>query len=365
MKKILVVGQTPPPFGGQAVMIDYFVKGVYEDLKVYHVRMHFSRELSDRGKYSFYKIIQLFKVIVEIWYIRIRYGAKAIYYPPSSSPRVAVLRDAVILGCTRWLFKDVIFHFHAAGISEELPKYNIVLRKMIYYILRKPRLGITSSQFNPDDATYLGACEKVVIPLGIPDDNPKGLYKKSIEGGLTLLFMGLLNETKGEGYVLEAVRILKERGFNIEFNIAGRFENDAYFDCFMQKVRHYGLENTVHYYGVVTGKKKQDLFLSSDIMCFPTYFSSESFGIVLLEAMMYRMPIIASRWRGVQSLVNENHNGYLVDIKNVEQIVEAVEKFYRDRSLLERMGKEGRKMYCEQYELSKYLKTLENVINNL
>ena len=365
MKKILVVGQTPPPFGGQAVMIEHLVKGVYKDMKVYHVRMHFSQDLSDRGKCSFYKIIQLFKVIVEIWYIRTYYGVKIIYYPLSSSPRIAVLRDAIILGCTRWVFKDVIFHFHAAGISEELPKYNVALRKIVYQILKKPRLGITSSQFNPDDATYLDAYEKVIIPLGIPDANPQELHKKKNERGLTLLFMGLLNETKGEGYVLEAVRILKERGLDIKFNIAGRFENEEYYENFVQKIQQYGLENAVHYCGVVTGKKKQELFLSSDIMCFPSYFSSESFGIVLLEAMMYQMPIIASRWRGVQSVVDEGRNGYLVDIKNVDQIVVAVEKLYNNRGLIERMGEEGRKIYCERYELSKYLMALENAINNL
>ena len=365
MKKIVVVGQTPPPFGGQAVMIEHLVKGVYKEMKVYHVRMHFSQDLSDRGKCSFYKIIQLFKVIFEIWRIRICYGVKIIYYPPSSSPRVAVLRDAIILGCTRWIFKDVIFHFHAAGISEELPKYNVVLRKIVYQILKKPRLSITSSQFNPDDATYLDAYEKIIIPLGIPDANPHELRKNKNKEGLTLLFMGLLNETKGEGYVLEAVRILKERGFDIEFNIAGRFENDEYCESFMRKIRQYELENVVHYCGVVTGKKKQDLFLSSDIMCFPSYFSSESFGIVLLEAMMYQMPIIASRWRGVQSVVDEGCNGYLVDVKNVEQIVVAVEKFYNNRSLIACMGKEGRRVYCERYELSKYLMALENAVNNL
>lgn len=72
--------------------------------------------------------------------------------------------------------------------------------------------------------------------------------------------MGLLNETKGEGYVLEAVRILKERGFDIEFNIAGRFENDEYCESFMRKIRQYELENVVHYCGVVTGKKSKIYF---------------------------------------------------------------------------------------------------------
>lgn len=366
MKKILVVGQTPPPYGGQAQMIEYLLEGTYENIRLYHVRMCFSKEMNELGRFSLYKVCHLFTIIFQILKVKFKHRIDILYYPPSSSPPIAVLRDCLILLFVRPFFKKIIFHFHAAGISEELPKYRKPLQWVIYRILRNPDLSITSSEFNPKDGEYLHSKEIEIIPLGIPDNNPKKQCdKKYTEGGLTLLFMGLLNETKGEGYVLEAVRILKTRGFDIKFNIAGRFENDEYFVCFMQKIKHYGLENIVHYCGVVTGKEKQNLFLASDIMCFPTYFSSESFGIVLLEAMMYQMPIIASRWRGVQSVVYEGRNGYLVDIKNVDQIVVAVEKLYNNRGLIERMGEEGRKIFCERYELSKYLVALENAINNL
>ena len=39
MKKILVVGQTPPPYGGQAVMIQYLVEHKFEKVKIFRVRM--------------------------------------------------------------------------------------------------------------------------------------------------------------------------------------------------------------------------------------------------------------------------------------------------------------------------------------
>ena len=50
MRKILVVGQTPPPYGGQANMIKYMLEGRYQDIKMYHVRMSFTKAFTVRIK---------------------------------------------------------------------------------------------------------------------------------------------------------------------------------------------------------------------------------------------------------------------------------------------------------------------------
>ena len=141
MKKILVVGQTPPPYGGQAMMIQYMLDGEYKNIEMYHVRMCFSREFNDRGKFSLYKMLHIFTIIWNVWKMHWKYGINTMYYPVSSTPKVALLRDAVILMCTRWLFKEIVYHFHAAGVSEELPMYPLPLRGLIYWILQKPELA--------------------------------------------------------------------------------------------------------------------------------------------------------------------------------------------------------------------------------
>jgi len=45
MAKILVVGQTPPPLGGQAIMIQQMLEQKYDNLQLLHVRMSFSKEM--------------------------------------------------------------------------------------------------------------------------------------------------------------------------------------------------------------------------------------------------------------------------------------------------------------------------------
>lgn len=355
MKKILVVGQTPPPYGGQALMIKYMLDAEYEDIKLYHVRMAFSKSFNDRGKFSFYKITHLFEIIFLIWKNKIKYNPDILYYPPSSAPKVALLRDVIILGFTRFLFKKTIFHFHASGLSEELPKYNRIVRAIAYHILSKPNVGITSSEYNPKDGEYLKAKRVDIMPLGIPDLNKDKVRVFGNGRPLNILFVGLLNCTKGEGFVLDALHLLSKKQKQAHFYLAGRFQSEEYKQVFFQKVEDYHLKDYVHYMGVVTGEDKKKLFLKCDIMCFPSFFSSESFGMVLLEAMMYQMPIIATRWRGIQSIVDEGKNGFLVDIKNASQIADKLEYFIDHRDQIIMMGNKGRQIFEQKYTVEKYI----------
>ncbi|WP_321518135.1 glycosyltransferase family 4 protein [uncultured Bacteroides sp.] len=360
VKKILVVGQTPPPYGGQALMIKYMLEANYKKLILYHVRMNFSREFNDRGKFSLYKVAHLFTVIYNIWLYRFKYNAKILYYPPSSVPKVAVLRDVIILFFTRFLFEKVIYHFHAAGISENMLTYNRFLRYIIYSVLDKPDLAITSSMYNPKDAEYLLAKKTLIIPLGIPDENKCQARLSYAETSyLTIFFMGLLNSEKGEGYILDAIYKLSKKNFDIRFNIAGKFESLEYKDKFFKKVDEYNLSEKVFYKGVVSGREKQNLFLSSDVFCYPSFFSSESFGLVLLEGMMYQMPLVTTKWRGIQSVVEEENNGFFVEIKNSDQIADVLEKLYVDRNILKEMGDYSRKLFEKKYTLDMYLSKIE------
>ena len=68
--------------------------------------------------------------------------------------------------------------------------------------------------------------------------------------------------------------------------------------------------------GTRTGTRQGRCFLDSDVFCYPTHFESETFGLVLLEAMQFELPIVATRWRGVPSSVEDGENGFLVPVRD-------------------------------------------------
>ncbi len=359
--KIIVVGQTPPPYGGQALMIEYMLNANFTDIEFYHVRMCFSKEMNERGRFSFYKITHLFEIIFKTIFIKFKYKVDVLYYPPSNAPKISVFRDLIFLAFTRVFFKKTIFHFHAAGISEFIKNQNGFLKKISYLILQKPDLGISSSSYNPQDALYLKAIKEVIIPLGIPNLVEHTVFESKLKENniLNILFVGLLNSTKGEGYLVDAIAILKIKGYVINLRIAGKFETDEYRKVFFERVKALNLIDNIEYLGVITGNDKKKAFLDADLFCFPSFFISESFGIVLLEAMMYKLPVIATKWRGIQSIIKDGENGYLIDVQNSVQLADKIEVFLKCPELINTMGDNSYKLFLENYTISTYIQKLE------
>ena len=122
----------------------------------------------------------------------------------------------------------------------------------------------------------------------------------------------------------------------------------------LTKIEELGLTEHFEFAGVLTGAEKHEAFLDSDIFCFPTFFESESFGLVVTEAMQFELPVVASRWRGVQSLVVDEVTGFLVPPKNCEAMADSVERLVLDPKLRRQLGRAGRQRYLEEYTITRF-----------
>ena len=108
-RTLVVVGPTPPPVGGQTVMVDLLLRDAasYDDLRLSAVRTRFSRRLNESGLFSLYKVWHLAGVIVRVTMARLRAGRGAwLYLTPAGPTRMAMLRDLVLLLAVRWQFWD-------------------------------------------------------------------------------------------------------------------------------------------------------------------------------------------------------------------------------------------------------------------
>ena len=122
----------------------------------------------------------------------------------------------------------------------------------------------------------LGIKNKIaVIPNGI-DIHSKLELKKNKP--YKLLFLSRIHKKKGIELLLEAISRYRYR---FELVIAGNGELN-YINKLKEEVKDFGLENSVSFAGYVTGKEKEDLFVSSDFFVLPTY--SENFGNVVAES---------------------------------------------------------------------------------
>jgi glycosyltransferase involved in cell wall biosynthesis len=360
---VLVVGQTPPPFGGQAVAIQLMLDGHYDRIVLSHVRLRFSREMSEIGRVSARKILQLPLLIARMLWMRVRHGTEVLYYPPAGPDRVPVMRDVVILLCTRWAFRQTVFHFHAAGLSEIYPRLGRFARAGFEKAYFEPDVAIELSAAGPGDGLFLHAKHREIVPYGIPDHAKAWLDLPRPDNHTpVLLYAGVLRESKGILVLLDACARLRANGLAFQLRLVGQFESPAFESVVRLRLADLGLVDSTVICGVLTGDDKWRQFFEADVFCFPTFFESESFGLVLLEAMQFRLPVIATRWRGIDSIVLDDSTGYVVEVRDSEALAERLASLLRDPELRHSMGAKGRERFLASFTDGQFRNRLEEAI---
>lgn len=364
-KGILVVGQTPPPHGGQAIMIEKMLDGDYGPIQLHHVRMKFSKDMDEVGRFSLSKLTELARLIARIYYARVTCRAEVLYYPPAGPDRVPILRDIAILLSTRWLFKKTIFHFHAGSLTEAYAGLPAPVRPLFRAAYAHPDVAVRISELAPEDGKRLGARKEYVIPNGIEDAYPTTPAAHKEEGVVDILFVGVLQESKGVMDLLRACEQLRRRGCSFRTHLMGRHKSASSKREILDFIQHHGLGEYIDFLGVCSGQEKWAAFARADILCFPSYFESETFGLVLVEAFSFGIPVVSTRWRGIPSIVEDGHTGFLVDIQDPDAVADCLERLILDPELRAEMGARGRQKYLQHYTIDRYRDRLRDVFTEV
>jgi len=347
-------------------MIEHLLAGRFSRIQLFHVRMAFSEDMESVGKFALRKVLVLFTTIFSIWWARIRYRTPVLYYPPSGPNKVPVLRDIVLLCATRWLFRQVVFHFHAGGVSTFEAQLPRILRPLFRLAYRKPALAIRTAPQNPEDGVALGALRNVVVPNGIPDMRGSVPEKKAGRGEpIIILFTGVLIPSKGVRVLLEAFRLLVKRGLEVKLELMGKWGDVAFAAECIRFVEDNDLVDRVVFLGVKRDAEKNIHFAGCDVFCFPSFFEAESFGLVLAEAMQFAKPVVSTLWRGIPSVVQDGVNGYLVPIQDAVAVADRLQVLARDPELRERMGVAGRRIFERDLTLEAFHRSMERELGDL
>lgn len=355
-----MVGQTPPPFGGQAMMIQALLDGEYEAFDLVHVRMNFSHDVKEIGAFRIRKVGHLVATIARIVLARFRHGCTTLYYPPAGPNLVPICRDIVVLGSTRWMFKEVVFHFHASGLSEAYGGLPAPLRPLYRFAYHGADAAIRLSELAPDDPGALGARRAYVVPNGVADH--AGGISPRAGSPPALLYVGVLCEAKGLLVLLEACALLKSQGIPFRLDLVGAPQPAGFARVLEDTIARHGLGDVVRLCGVQSGEGKWRIYRDASVFCFPTFFESETFPVVLLEAMQFGLPVVASRWRAVPSIVDEGHTGFIVSPHDPTALAARIETLLRDPELSARMGGNGRERFLDSFTVDVFRRNMEAVL---
>lgn len=180
-----------------------------------------------------------------------------------------------------------------------------------------------------------------LVPYGV-DQRWFDIPSRPVPG--RVLFVGTVGLRKGNHYLAEAYRILRDRGVATEFRVVGPHDAGVIASPIFQGPT---------YVGQVPRAQIGEEFAQADLFVFPTL--AEGFGLVHLEAMACGVPVVTTRNCG--SVVRDGVDGHIVPIRNAQALADAVEGLIVDRKLRERMGQNARDR-AAKYTWADYSKTL-------
>lgn len=200
----------------------------------------------------------------------------------------------------------------------------------------------------------------LVIPnmMEIPD-NFAAPIKPAFRKPIRLGSLGRLYPEKNFDKVIEAMAILRKRGVEAEYVIGGigPMENSL-----NELAKARGLEKSFKILGWTSDKTT--FFDSIDIFILPSW--GETFGIVLLEAMLYNTPIITSNSWGPDEIIINEVDGLKVSKDDAEKMPElladAILRLMNDQDLVKNLVKKANEKLFANYTAKMVIKKLEDII---
>jgi glycosyltransferase involved in cell wall biosynthesis len=176
---------------------------------------------------------------------------------------------------------------------------------------------------------------------------------------LRVLCVASFEEVKGHRVLLEACRLLQQRGVAFECDLVG---DGPLGGEIRARIARYGLASRVRLHGPRTRDEIVRLLGSADVFALasvPTRAGKrEGIPVVLMEAMASELPVVASRLSGIPELVEHGVSGLLAPPGDAAAFAEALAVLAGDPSRRAAMGRAGRERVQRDFDLGRNAATL-------
>ena len=359
--KILFVLHLPPPVHGAAMVGKYIhdSKLVNEKFECRYINLTTASSLEDIGRVSLSKLKAFVRLVRHIRREVKTFRPQLVYITPNAKDG-AFYKDFIVVEMLKMMGCRVVAHYHNKGVSSRQDRWlDNLLYKRFFKGIKVILLG---KSLYKDVEKYVRWEDVFICPNGIPETS-MSLPEKKANPIPRLLFLSNLLESKGVFVLLDALKILKDKGnaFVCDFIGGETVEIDGH--RFQKEVHQRGLDRTCQYQGKKYGKDKDEAYQQADIFVFPTY--NESFGLVLLEAMQYGLPCISTNEGAISDIVDDGVTGYIVEAHNAGHLAAKIEELIDDKQKRMDMGMNGYRKFQEQFTLDMFEKRMSEVLEQL
>jgi glycosyltransferase involved in cell wall biosynthesis len=182
-----------------------------------------------------------------------------------------------------------------------------------------------------------------------------------VNNEIVIGLVGRINKWKGQFILLEAFSKLIKKYPDLRLIFVGSTtENQSYIlKELTAKIDAFQIVNQVKIVPFQPDINK--IWSAIDIAIVPSV-EPEPFGLVAVEAMLAKKPVIASNHGGLTEIVIHEHTGFLVQPNNVTDLVNAIETLVNDEAKRLEMGEKGYVRAVEEFSIYKYVSNIEKIL---
>jgi glycosyltransferase involved in cell wall biosynthesis len=239
------------------------------------------------------------------------------------------------------------------------------LKRFVAWSARRSDRVVAISSYTAAELRELTDVPVEVIPYTAALPPPPPSPPKRDTGGRTVLFVGRLVERKGVAHLIEALTRLTSRS-PVRLVIVGDGAERPRLVALAQRL---GIADRVVFRGKISDADLQQAYQAADLLVLPATLDArgdtEGLGVVLLEAMNYGVPVIASRIGGITDIVADGESGILVPPGEAAALAAAIDRVLGDAALARRLGEAGRARLAREFSWEAITKRWEAVYRSV
>ena len=130
-----------------------------------------------------------------------------------------------------------------------------------------------------------------------------------------------------------------------------------------KEINSLGLYGRVHYLGWINEAQRDVLLTKTDVFVLPSY--GEGMPMSILEAMSYRIPVIATNVGGIPEVITDKVTGFLIEPGDRESLFSLLNRLIENKELRQEIGKNARNEIIRKFNIEDYGYKLESIFDNI
>jgi glycosyltransferase involved in cell wall biosynthesis len=205
------------------------------------------------------------------------------------------------------------------------------------------------------EVSYIGANQPVIISN---EDKKERRKELGLAESFTVGIVGRIEPQKGQWVLIDAIELLIKKGIDVKALIVGHAMSEGYLQALSRDIVMRGLQDRIVFTGFTN--EAQAMMQVCDVVVLAT--ENETFGMVLIEAMMCGVCVVASDSGGPLEIIDDGVNGLLFKTFDPSALAQKLETLQKDELLWTTLAIAGKTKALDMFEGQKQFEKLETIL---